>query len=70
LVFNAARGAHHARRGHFGRAQSQVSATTPPVPDTVATKSTELRGAGYMGTAGKLVLVDLDNQLVIGELDN
>jgi hypothetical protein len=40
------------------------------VPDTVATKSTELLGAGYMDTAGKLVLVDLDNQLVIGELDN
>lgn len=40
-----------------------------PVPEAVATKFAELRGAGYMRAAGKLVLIDLRNRLVIGVLD-
>lgn len=41
-----------------------------PVPDAVASKFAELQGTGYMPVAGKLVLIDLRNRLVIGVLDN
>jgi hypothetical protein len=40
-----------------------------PVPEAVAAKFPELRGAGSMRAGGKLLLVDLDNMLVIGVLE-
>jgi hypothetical protein len=57
--------------------QAVVSALVPasaldalvPVPEELAARYAELRGAGYMRTAGKLVLVDLDNMLVIGVIE-
>ena len=47
---------------------SALDALTP-VPDAVAAKFAELRGAGFMRAEGKLLLVDLDNMLVIGVLE-
>jgi hypothetical protein len=40
------------------------------VPEAVSAKFAELRGTGYRRAGGKTVLVDLDNMLVIGVLDN
>jgi hypothetical protein len=40
-----------------------------PVPEDLATRFAELRGAGYMRAGGKLVLVDLANMLVIGVVE-
>jgi hypothetical protein len=40
-----------------------------PVPEAVAAKFPELRGAGFMRAGGKLLLVDLVNMLVIGVLE-
>lgn len=64
--------------GRDGDGQVVVGALVPAtdldslasVPEGVSTKFPELRGAGYTRTGGKLVLVDLDNMLVIGVLDN
>lgn len=39
-----------------------------PVPADLATKFTELRGTGFMNSDGKVVIVDLDNNLVVGVL--
>lgn len=47
---------------------SALDALTP-VPEALAAKFAELRGAGFMRAGGKLLLVDLDNMLVIGVLE-
>ena len=39
-----------------------------PVPEALATKFPELQGAAFMRSAGKLLIVDHDNRLVIGVL--
>jgi hypothetical protein len=39
-----------------------------PVPESLAAKFPELRGAAFMRSAGKLLIVDDDNRLVIGVL--
>jgi len=39
-----------------------------PVPEALATKFPELRGAAFVKSAGKLLIVDDDNRLVIGVL--
>lgn len=39
-----------------------------PVPEPLAAKFPELRGAVFMRSAGKLLIVDDDNRLVIGVL--
>lgn len=41
-----------------------------PVPDAVIARFPELAGTGYMRTDGKLLLVDLDNSLVVGVLED
>jgi hypothetical protein len=61
----------------MGEQQAIVGALVPstaldaliPVPEAVAAKFPELRGAGFMRAGGKLLLVDLDNMLVIGVLE-
>ena len=61
----------------MGEQQAIVGALVPstaldalvPVPEAVAAKFPELRGAGSMRAGGKLLLVDLDNMLVIGVLE-
>jgi hypothetical protein len=61
----------------MGEHQAIVGALVPstaldaltPVPEAVAAKFPELRGAGSMRAGGKLLLVDLDNMLVIGVLE-
>ena len=39
-----------------------------PVPEALTTKFPELRGAAFVKSAGKLLIVDDDNRLVIGVL--
>lgn len=39
------------------------------VPEALAARFSELRGAGFMRVGSNLILVDLDNSLVIGVLD-
>jgi hypothetical protein len=39
-----------------------------PVPSALAQKYPELKGAGYMSSDNKTIIVDLDNNLVIGVL--
>lgn len=41
-----------------------------PLPDAVIAKFRELAGTGYMRAGGKLLLVDLDNSLVVGVLED
>lgn len=40
-----------------------------PVPQTMTEKYPELRGTGFMPSDGKMLIVDLDNNLVVGVLD-
>lgn len=40
-----------------------------PVPPTIAEKYPELRGTGFMPSDGKMLIVDLDNNLVVGVLE-
>ena len=39
------------------------------VPQTMAEKYPELRGTGFMPSDGKMLIVDLDNNLVVGVLE-
>jgi len=39
-----------------------------PIPQSLAQKYPELKGAGYMSSDNKTIVVDLDNNLVIGVL--
>jgi predicted HAD superfamily phosphohydrolase YqeG len=39
------------------------------LPEALVAKLPELSGTGFMHAGGKLVLVDLDNNLVVGVLD-
>jgi hypothetical protein len=39
------------------------------VPQTISEKYPELRGAGFMPSDGKMLIVDLDNNLVVGVLE-
>jgi hypothetical protein len=39
-----------------------------PVPDTLTSRFVELRGTAYMRSAGKIVIVDCDNNIVVGVL--
>jgi hypothetical protein len=49
---------------------SSVALQAPaPVPEALAAKFPQLRGAGFMRAGGRLVLVDLNESLVIGVLD-
>lgn len=41
-----------------------------PVPQTIAEKYPELRGTGFMPSDGKMLIVDLDNNLVVGVLES
>jgi hypothetical protein len=41
-----------------------------PVPQTMAEKYPELRGTGFMPSDGKMLIVDLDNNLVVGVLES
>jgi hypothetical protein len=60
--------ADHAVVGALVPAAVALTALTP-VPEAMAAKFPELRGAGFMRAGGKLILVDLDNTLVIGVLE-
>jgi hypothetical protein len=40
------------------------------IPDGLADRFIELRGTGFMRTGGKLVIVDRDNNLVVGVLES
>ena len=40
-----------------------------PVPQTMTEKYPELRGSGFMPSDGKMLIVDLDNNLVVGVLE-
>jgi hypothetical protein len=40
-----------------------------PVPDTLSTRFAELRGTAYLRSAGKIVIVDRDNNIVVGVLE-
>jgi hypothetical protein len=40
-----------------------------PVPQALADKFTELRGTTFMRSAGKIVIVDPKNNLVVGLLE-
>jgi hypothetical protein len=49
---------------------AEVAFTTlSPVPQTLTDKFTELRGTAFMRSAGKLVIVDPNNNLVVGVLE-
>jgi hypothetical protein len=41
-----------------------------PVPEALVAKLPALSGTGYMRAGGKLLLVDLDNSLVVGVLED
>ena len=41
-----------------------------PVPDTLTSRFVELRGTAYMRSAGKIVIVDRDNNIVVGVLES
>ena len=41
-----------------------------PVPQTMAEKYPELRGTGFMPSDGRMLIVDLDNNLVVGVLES
>lgn len=41
-----------------------------PVPEALAAKFPELRGEAFMRSAGKLLIIDADNRLVIGVLSS
>jgi len=41
-----------------------------PVSQTMADKYPELRGTGFMPSDGKMLIVDLDNNLVVGVLES
>ncbi len=48
---------------------SQIAAQAiAPVPAELSAKFAELRGTGFMKSDGKVVIVDLDNNLVVGVL--
>jgi len=40
-----------------------------PVPDSLSAEYPELRGTAYMRSAGKLLIVDRDNSIVVGILE-
>ena len=46
-----------------------VQALTP-LPQALTEKYPELRGAGFMTSEGKMLIVDLDNNLVVGVLES
>ena len=46
-----------------------ASAALTAVPQTLTDKFTELRGTAFMRSAGKLVIVDPKNNVVVGVLE-
>jgi hypothetical protein len=41
-----------------------------PVPNTLTNRFVELRGTAYMRSAGKIVIVDRNNSIVVGVLES
>jgi hypothetical protein len=59
--------------GAFARLGAEIPSSTAmtalkPMPDALTTKFVALRGTAFMRTAGKVLIVDLDNSVVVGVL--
>jgi hypothetical protein len=57
----------------FARLGAEIPSSTAmtalrPMPDALTTKFTVLRGTAFMRAAGKVLVVDLDNSVVVGVL--
>jgi hypothetical protein len=57
----------------FARLGAEIPSSTAmtalrPMPDALTTKFTALRGTAFMRAAGKVLVVDLDNSVVVGVL--